>query len=109
VSTDEMKVQFRAPPTLRKGCVAIIHPAYESFINRLADLLIKDLLAEQAATSVIRPAKRSKPARRASRATTKPDYDVLTVDEAVAKLSMTREEIMAEFDDVLRRHEMDVR
>jgi hypothetical protein len=83
----------------RKGEVAIIHPAFESFLNFLVDEAVKQWLAEY------------DPATVAETDTRADDADdgvtgdhVFTVDEAVTRLGMTREAIMAEFEEIARRH-----
>lgn len=111
VGSAKVIVKFHIPPSPKpkKGDVVIIHPAYERFLNFLVDDAIKQWQEGQFGNAAsVTPGDYGMLARqrgRAKGATNKPVYDVLTVDEAVAKLGMTREEIMAEFDDILTRYE----
>lgn len=90
-------VKIDKPPMRKpkKGDVLILNPAYEKFIDALADLLVKDLLARPPANAG------KKASTRRSRKETRhaePEYDVLTVEQAVARLGVSRAEIMAAFD-----------
>lgn len=79
-----------------KGTVAIINPAYERFIDALAELIVKDLLARPPAQEGDRKAR----ARRSPKSVyqLQAKYDVLTVDEAVQRLGVSRAELIAAFD-----------
>lgn len=108
----KVTVNFHIPPTPKpkKGDVVILHPAYENFLNFLVDGAIKQWQEEQlgAAASMTPPGGQVPARRRRQKKEAiykKPDYDVYTVEDALAKLGMTREEIMAEFDEVMRRFE----
>lgn len=83
-------------PRPKKGDVLIINPAYERFIDALVDLVVKDLLARPPARE---PDKKTRPSRRRKEARhSEPEYDVLTVDQAVARLGVGRAEVMAAFE-----------
>ena len=104
--------KFHIPltPKPKKGDVVIIHPVYERFLNFLIDGAFKQWKEEQlgsVATTMARDRRALAPQTRLRKASTykKRDYDVLTVNEAVAQLGLTREEIMAEFDEVMLRFE----
>jgi hypothetical protein len=75
--------------------VLILNPAYEKFIDALADLLVKDLLARPPAKA---DKKTSSRRSRGDGPQPEPEYDVLTVDQAVARLGVSRAEIIAAFD-----------
>lgn len=99
-------VKFHIPPTPKpkKGDVVTIHPDYERFIDFLVEGAIKEWQEEQlgGVTSTAPPAalrapkRRRRPAREPVRE--EPDYDVITVDQAIVRLGVSREEIMAAFE-----------
>lgn len=95
-SGDIVKIDMPMMRKPKKGDVLILNPAYEKFIGALADLLVKDLLE--------RPPARDADKKTRSRRSRKdplhaePEYDVLTVDEAVARLGVSSAEIVAAFD-----------
>lgn len=93
---DIVKIDMPPMPKPKKGDVLILNPAYEKFIDALADLLLKDLLARPPAKADKET--RSRRSRRDGRPR-EPEYDVLTVDQAVARLGVSRAEIMAAFDN----------
>jgi hypothetical protein len=95
-SGDIVKIDMPAGPKPKKGAVLILNPAYERFIDALADLLVKDLLARPPAREADKKAKSRRIREDALDA--KPEHDVLTVDQAVARLGVSRAEIMAAFD-----------
>jgi hypothetical protein len=95
-SGDIVKIDMSLMPKPKKGDVLILNPAYERFIDALADLLVKDLLARPPAREADKQAKSRRMRKDARDA--QPQYDVLTVDQAVARLGVSRTEIMAAFD-----------
>jgi hypothetical protein len=90
-----------APPSKAKSRpVAIIHPAWASFIDFLVDGTIKQLMEERA-----EKIRRGEPIDADDDAITErhvehptAEHEVLTVDEAVARFGVSREEILAEFE-----------
>lgn len=108
-SDTKLVVEISAPPMPKpkKGDVVVLHPAYSGFLEWLADIWLEkekrrimsgegsptDAAAEKAAPN--------RPARRPTRSPApppEPDYEVITVEEAVVRFGMTREQIMARFD-----------
>lgn len=83
-------------PKPKKGDVLILNPVYEKFIDALADLLVKDLLAHPPAGEADKKTRSSRSGRDGR--DPEPEYDVLTVDQAVARLGVSRTEIMGAFD-----------
>ncbi|HKY34509.1 MAG TPA: hypothetical protein VJN18_01105 [Polyangiaceae bacterium] len=94
-SGDIVKIDMPPMRKPKQGDVLILNPAYEKFIDALADLLVKDLLARPPAKADKKTSSRR--SRRDGRQP-EPEYDVLTVDQAVARLGVSRAEIMAAFD-----------
>jgi hypothetical protein len=98
-------VKFHVPPTRKpkKGEFAIIAPWAEDMINFLVDGAIKQWMAEQSTS----PAKSSSEVRRGrqrKRPHVKPDYDVLTVNEAVARFGMDRDALIRDFENAQREY-----
>lgn len=91
--------------------VSIVHPAWASFIDYLVETSIKQLMEERAdkICSGEPVEARSQPVaeRDVERADDEPE--VLTVDEAVARLGVSREEILAAFDKNMVRFEVALR
>ena len=95
-----VKIDMPPTPKLRKGEVAILHPAWQQFIDFLVDAAIKDLLRNPS-----RDVGDDPPVRRGKRKIKEPEAhgELITVDEAIKRFGMTREEIMAQFDEEMRR------
>lgn len=101
-----------APPSKAKSRpVAIIHPAWASFIDFLVDGTIKQLMEERADKI-----QRGEPIdadadaiteKRVERPTA--EHEVLTVDEAVARFGVSREEILAGFEKRMVPFELHLR
>lgn len=95
-SGDMVQIDIPRMPKPKKGDVLILNPAYERFLDALAEIILKDLLERPPAkeddkkTRAARPPKDARPS--------KPECDVLTVDQAAARLGVSRAEIMAAFD-----------
>ena len=92
-------VKIAMPPArkLKKGDIAIIHPAWQNFIRFAARAMLKRWQREQAA-GTLPPAPVPAPARKPIR---NPGYEIITVEEAVSRFGESREEIMARFDKIM--------
>jgi hypothetical protein len=95
-SGDILKIDMPPIPTPKKGDVLIINPACERFIDTLVDLVVKDLLARPPAREADKTTRSSR--KRKEPRHSEPEYDVLTVDEAVARLGVSKEDVMAAFE-----------
>ena len=113
-----VKIKMPRMPRPKKGDVMIIHPAWETFINLLAEAAFQRLLEERAnptmgsdpdAQAALDASERPKRNGARARPATaveerpKPDYETITVAEAMARYGLTREEIMARFDAAAAR------
>jgi hypothetical protein len=102
-----VKMDMPPMPKLKKGDVAIMHPAVEQLLDFVADQIFKDLVAEHAARLRGEPSPTGDAVQRAIEPTAeaeheykKPDYEIITVDEAVKRFGTTRDAIMARFQRV---------
>ncbi len=108
----KLVVEFDMPPSPKpkKGDVLILHPAWERLLNFVVDAAIVPVLERQhaqrdrpkAAEAQTRAKHRQAP--RTNEPEPEPEYEVITVVEAMNRFGVTREEIMAEFDEVVREH-----
>ena len=71
----------------------IINPALAGFIDALVDLVLKDLLEHPPVTDSTESTKHSHTTEHENL-----EYEVLTVDEAVARFGVTTAEVMAAFE-----------
>ncbi len=81
--------------------VAILHPAWQGFLDFLVETAIKRSMDEQAekmrrGEPIEAPPAKSKRERKVRPSREEPE--LLTVEEAVARLGVSREQILAEFD-----------
>lgn len=80
-----MKIDMPPMPRLKKGEIAIMHPAVEQLLDFVADHIFKDLVAEHAARLRGEPSATGdaaiEPTAETEQEYKKPDYEIITVDE----------------------------
>ena len=87
-----LEITMPRRPKPKKGDVMIIHPAWENFCKWFVKACIQHLREDHA------DATQHEGPQEISEEWPKREYETITVDEAMVRYGMTREEIMAKFD-----------
>jgi hypothetical protein len=101
-----VKIDMPPMPKLKKGDIAIIHPAVQQLLDFVADQIVKDLIAEHAARlrgeslPTGDAVQRSVEPAEAEEEYKKPEYEIISVDDAAKRFGTTRDAIMARFQQV---------